>query len=247
MLYRPDQVTPDLDLLERSVSFLPFETLETQGKARDLGGGIQEYSLDFVLQAIDVEPSTSYPLETVVVYYDPAGVEGDEKTLRIQRAPLSVASYYPADVARIPLQPVKGQIGDQSPLRQSIMAVSGGAILLLALFLLWSHGRKRRSVELSEPEKLWQRKHDLSEQALGNREHLLGLEKIFTHLLEWRTQTAPGAFWAGADPVEPAEWTQASATARDLLSKVYQAEEPSGAGRCQCRNTARPHAGADDR
>lgn len=228
LLYRPDRVTPDLQMLERSLSFLPFEKIEVRNTVNRSAGGLSEAALEFTLQGVDVLPGTTYQLEPALVYYVPAGEKKPSPTpFRIERSAIHVSSYYPPDVSQIPLRDTRGTVGEQALLRQGILGGSAIGILVMSGLLLWRFGRRRRSAELSEPERLWQEFHALDCEALGSRNYILNCERIFTRLLQWRTQMHPWAFWSGMNPEEPLSWNEITARARCLLSKTYRQDTPA--------------------
>ena len=228
LLYRSDRVTPDLKMLERSLSFLPFERIDVRNSVKTSTSSPSEAVLEFTLQGVDVLPGTTYNLEPALVYYTPAGEKKPSPTpIRIERPAIHVSSYYPPDVSQIELRDSRGAVGDYTPLRQGILAGSAIGILVMASLLLWGRGRRRRSAELSEPERLWQQFHALNCEALGSRNYILHCERIFTRLLQWRTQMHPWAFWSGTNPEEPSSWNEITARARGLLSKTYQSDTPA--------------------
>jgi len=233
--YRPEQVTPDLDLVRRSADFYPFETLEVRSSETALADGVNEFVLDFVLQGVDVLPGTTYALEPIEVFYSEntraeeqeGGARRERQMMRYVRPPIHIASYYPSDVADVPLRPAKGSIAEQSGLRRGVMTTGALAILGFSAFYLWRRTRRRAVVELSEPERLWQELHDLKQEQLSSRDFLLRCEKIFTRLLQLRARIDPRSFWAGAAPSEPSGWAKATAVGRRILSKIYRRNEPS--------------------
>ena len=228
LVYRSDRVTPDLKMLERSLSFLPFEKIDVRNTVKTRTSSLSEAVLEFTLQGVDVLPGTTYHLEPALVYYIPAREKKPSPTpIRIERPAIHVSSYYPPDVSQIALRDSRGTVGEHAPLRQGILAGSAIGILVMASLLLWRLGRRRHSTELSEPERLWQEFHALNCQALGSRHYILHCERIFTRLLQWRTQTHPWAFWSGTNPQEPASWNEITARARGLLSKSYQPDTPA--------------------
>jgi hypothetical protein len=228
LLYRPDRVSPDLKMLERSLSFHPFEKIEVRSTVSARAGGLSEAMLEFTLQGVDVLPGTTYPLEPALVYYMPAGTNKPSPTpFRLERPAIHVSSYYPQDVSQIALHDTRGPFGEQALLRQSLLGGGAIAILVLAGLLLLRSGRRRRSAELSEPERLWQELHALDCETLGSRNYILHCERIFTRLLQWRVDLHPWAFWSGTNPAEPPSWSAISARARGLLSKTYQPDTPA--------------------
>lgn len=228
LLYRPDRVTPDLQMLERSLSFLPFEKIDVRKTVKKSSGGVSEAALEFTLQGVDVLPGTTYQLEPALVYTVPAGEKKPSPTpFRIERPAIHVSSYYPPDVSQIALRDSRGTLGEQTPLRQGILGGSAIGILVMSGLLLWRFGRRRRSAELSEPERLWQEFRALNREALDSRTYILNCERIFTRLLQWRTQMHPWAFWSGKNPEEPSSWNEITARARELLSKTYQPGAPA--------------------
>lgn len=228
LLYRSDRVAPDLKMLERSLSFLPFEKIDVRDTVKTSTGSLSEAVLEFTLQGVDVLPGTTYRLEPARVYYIPAGEKKPSPTpIRIERPAIHVSSYYPPDVSQIALRDGRGTVGEYAPLRQGILVGSAIGILVMASLLLWRFGRRRRSAELSEPERLWHEFHALNCEALGSRNYILHCERIFTRLLQWRTQMHPWAFWSGTNPEEPTSWNEITARARGLLSKTYQPDTPA--------------------
>lgn len=228
LLYRSDRVAPDLKMLERSLNFLPFEKIDVRTTVKRSANSPSEAVLEFTLQGVDVLPATTYNMEPALVYYTPAGEKKPSPTpIRIERPALHVSSYYPSDVSQIALRDGRGAVGEYAPLRQSILAASAVGILAMASLLLWRVGRRRSAAELSEPERLWQEFRALDPQALGSRNYILHCERIFTRLLQWRTQTHPWAFWSGTNPKEPSSWNEITNHARRLLSKTYQQDTPA--------------------
>lgn len=228
LLYRPDRVTPDLQMLERSLSFLPFEKIEVRGTVNKSTGGLREAALEFTLQGVDVLPGATYPLEPARVYYMPAGAKKPSPTpVRLERPAIHVSSYYPPDVSQIALHDIRGTVGEQTPLRQGILGGSAIGILVMSGLLLWRFGRRRRAAELSEPERLWQAFRALDREALGSRDYILNCERIFTRLLRWRTRMHPWAFWSGRNPEAPSSWNEITVRVRALLSKSYQPGTPA--------------------
>jgi len=183
--------------------------------------------VEYVLQGVSLEPHSTYQLNPLVIFYSSKRTAGDQlQSLRIQPPPIHISGYYPRDVSRIPLQGLKGEIRDPTRVRQALMGVSGGLILTLAVLLLWRSGRKRRQVELSEPERLWQDFHELNRASLDNRAYLLSCEKIFTHLLQSGSQVSPVRFWSGTEP-EDTIWRDAAAQAHVLFSQIYRPLMPT--------------------
>jgi hypothetical protein len=227
VLYRDSRINPDFNMFERSASFPPFEKREVRESEQVVFDDVKAFTLDLVLQAVEVVPDTTYRLDPIVVYYSPQGKPATAlQSLRITPQSIHVTSYYPQDVSATPLRPLKDAIDDWSGPRQAVLATSGGVLLALSGFLLWRFGRKRRTAELSEPERLWREFHALAPASLGHRAYLLSCERIFTRLLHWRTGISPGTFWAGTTPGDDA-WKEYSARARQLLNKSYRPEGPA--------------------
>lgn len=227
VLYRDSRIGPDLDMFERSVSFPPFEKREVRESEQVVSGDVKSFTLDLVLHAVEVAPDMTYRLDPIVVYYSPKGRPATAlQSLRITPQPIHVANYYPQDVSATPLRPLKGAVDDWPGLRQAVVAASGAVLLAVCGLLLWRFGRRRRSRELSEPERLWREFHALAPASADKRSYLLRCERIFTRLLHWHTGLGPGEFWAGAAPGNDV-WKEHAARARRLLSESYRPEGPS--------------------
>ena len=62
LLWRDDAVDPDLETFRNGIGLFPFHRRETRESRRELPGNIGEYTLEYVLQAVDVTPSGSHLL-----------------------------------------------------------------------------------------------------------------------------------------------------------------------------------------
>jgi hypothetical protein len=94
ILYRPDRVAPDLDQFVRSLSFLPVEKRESFENLDSVGGGINEYTLEYILQGVDVSPHTSYQLDPVVLFYKQTDSSVRELlSLRLPTPPVFFTEY----------------------------------------------------------------------------------------------------------------------------------------------------------
>ena len=221
VLYRPDRVVPDLGQFLQSISFAPVEKRHSTTRIDDLGGGISEYRLEYVLQGVDVRPGAGYQPDPVVLFYrsaDPAVRE--LQSLRIPTPGIYFNEYYPRDVAEVPLKPLKREVRDAYRLRQGVMLASGGILLTLALALLWRHGRRRRERELSRVELLWREFHAIDRGSLSAREYLLACEHIATRLLDARAGLSPAAFWRRRHAAD-AQWDVIAEELRRLLERIY--------------------------
>ncbi len=225
ILYRGDQVVPDLDQFVRSLSFSPIEKRESVVTQTTFTEDVNEYTLEYILQGVDVAPHTTYQLDPVVLFYKRADASVRElQSLRIQTPTVFFTEYYPSDVSKIPLKGLKGQINDAYGLRQGVMGACGALLLALSLFIVWRYGRKRTQQELSETEKLWQEFHAVDGASLGYRHYLLKCEKIITRLFQSRASLSPGAFWLGRDP-EAGYWKDLTIKVRQVLNKIYRPSE----------------------
>jgi hypothetical protein len=224
ILYRGELVDPELDAFKRTISVSPFERRALDERHESLAGGVIEHVLQYALQAVNVEPHTTYNLGPLVLYYSTERTpEAELQALRIEPARVHIGGYYPADVSTTPLQAVRGEIRDPMRLRQAGMAASGTLLLALTGLLLWRAGRRRPRTALSEPERLWQEFHGLDRGSLGTRDHLVSCEHLFTRLLQVRARVSPRAFWSGVDPQE-AFWKDAALRGREIFSRIYQSE-----------------------
>jgi hypothetical protein len=224
ILYRGELVDPELDAFKRTISVSPFERRALDERHESVAGGVTEYVLQYALQAVSVEPHTTYDLGPLVLYYSTEQTPDAElQALRIEPARVHIGGYYPADVSATPLQALRGEIRDPRRLRQAVMIASGTLLLALTALLLWRAVRRRRQTELSEPERLWQEFHGLDRAALGTRNYLVSCERLFTRLLQARARVSPGAFWSGVDPQE-ALWKDAASRGRELFSRIYQSD-----------------------
>jgi hypothetical protein len=227
VLYRGERVDPELDAFKRTVSVSPFERRGQTERLEPLPGGVTEYVLRYTLQAVNVEPHTTYELTPLVLYYSTGdNPDAELQALRVQPARVHIGGYYPPDVSATPLQALKGEIRDPAGLRRAVMVASGVLLLGLTGLLLWRAARRRRDTELSEPERLWHVFQALDRTASGRREYLVACEQLFTRLLDARARVSPRAFWSGADPHD-GMWKDAAARARDIFSRIYQPEAPT--------------------
>ncbi len=226
ILYRRDRVVPNLDTFKRSLPFFPFEKREGFEARRELDGEIEEYRLDYQLQGVKLDPPRTYQLDPAVVFYQPKTASGSRsgaqlQSIRIPTPAIHITEYYPRDISAVPLRALKGTIHDPARLRQWLVGVSGAIILALAAFLLWWYGRRRPTVELSAPERLWREFHGIDRAALDGRDYLLKCERIFSRLLQTGARTSPRALWSGDYPKD-AFWQDAAARAHRGLHDLYR-------------------------
>jgi hypothetical protein len=224
ILYRDELVEPDFDTFRRSISISPFDRRAVTERRRALPGGATEHVLEYALQGVSVEPHSTYRLNPLVLYYsNEAAPDTELQAVRIQPPPVYIGGHYPPDVSTTPLLRLKGQIRDPTVIRQTVMGISGGLLLVLAGLLLWRFGRRRRQTELSEPERLWQRFHELDPGSQSPRDWLVSCEHIFTQLLHSRGGVSPRAFWSGVDPAEQF-WKDAAVSGRAAFGRIYRPE-----------------------
>lgn len=227
IVYRKDVVKPDLEMLGRSLTYGKFDSREVTEQTRGIAPGIREYTVEHVLQGVDVVPHSDYRINPAVLFYkSKTATAGELQSLRIQAPAVHVGGYYPRNVSGILMQGLKEKIRDPLALRRGAMLGSGAVLLALAVLFLWWLGRKRRHAELSEAERLWQAFHGGERRTLDNRAYLLHCESLFTRLLQSCTSVSPEAFWSGSDP-EDAFWKDLSGQVREILWKSYRSAEPS--------------------
>lgn len=225
ILYRDDEVVPDLDQFVNSVIFSPLEKRESFVSGRRMAGNVREYVLEYILQGVEVEPHARYQLDPVVLFYKMTdGSARNLQSLRIPTPAVYFTGHYPMDVSTIPLKPLKREVDDLYGVRQSVIATTGGILAFLGLFLLWQYGRRRKVDELSGTEVLWREYHDINRSSADMRNRLLKFEGIITRLLQLRAGMTPTAFWTDAAP-EDAYWRDFAEVMRRKLLGAYQPGE----------------------
>jgi len=221
VLYRNDKIVPDLEQFERSLSFTPIEkreSVKTRGKNAD---NVNDYTLEYSLQGVDVLSGTMYHLDPVVLFYKQADSTTRElQSIRIETPSVFFTESYPGDVAKIPLKAMKRQINEAYQLRRGLMTASGSILFALVIFVLWRYGRRRSQQELTETEKIWQEFRAINAVTLNNREYLFKCEKIITRLFLARAGLNPAAFWLCKNPSE-AYWKDLVIRLRQILDKIY--------------------------
>lgn len=227
ILFREERVDPDIEQLFRSASFTPFEKRTSSANQYMVSDGIQAFVVDFVLQAVNVEPHTTYSLHPATVFY-----KGDEsfepelQALRIPAPPIFIGGRYPADVSTIPLKALKLRIEEAEVARLSALGLAGAVFGGLGSFTLWFYGRRRRRTELTEEENLWHDFQEIIKSKPDGRTELLSYESIFMRVLDVRTGIGPEEFWAGKEPEEEI-WHDVTPQVRDICSENYRALAPS--------------------
>ncbi|MGK0297984.1 MAG: hypothetical protein ACI9XC_001602 [Gammaproteobacteria bacterium] len=222
ILFRADKVEPDLDQFVRSVSFSPIEKGESLVNTRTVAPNVNEYTMEYLLQGVNVEPHTTYNLDPVVLFYKaPSASVRELQSIRIPTPSIYFSEYYPQDVSTVPLKELKAEMNDSYWLRQLLLGSSGLILFSLSLFILWRFGRKRKKKELSETEILWQEFQEIKQIKLGLREYLLNCEKIVTRLLQSRADLSATAFWVGSDPEEE-YWKNFTMKFRQVFFKIYR-------------------------
>jgi hypothetical protein len=220
------QLTPDIETFKNGIGFFPFNRREIFEQQLVISGNIQEYILEITLQAVDVELTSSYTLAPPTVYFtNTNNDEGGLQSYRIVAPEVHIGSYYPADVSKISLQELKGEIDDPVFLRQVIMFLLGCLLLLLAIVMLWYFGRVRRLESLSLAEKLWREFHGIDKDSMDNRDYLVRCELIFTNLLMSRIEMSPVNFWSGKEP-DDEQWKKTVNQAREIFYKSYLLDQP---------------------
>ena len=226
VLWRENLVNPDLETFKNSIGFFPFNRREILDAERTLANDIGEYTLEYVLQAVDVEPSTRLLLPPPTVYYtDSQSGDGTLQSFRISPPSASIGSYYPEDVSEISLLELKGKILVPEALKQGLMFILGSLLMLAGLFLIWKFGSRRTQTQLSEPEQLWRKFHALDRKNMDNRSYLLACEKIFTGLFQYKTHISPMVFWSDMG-LDEGTWKDNCLTARNIFSRNYLLESP---------------------
>ena len=226
LVWHADKVSPDLDTFKNGIGFFPFNRRESFEQHYVIEGDINEFLLVFSLQAVDVEPASSYMLAPPTIYYTTVdNSKGDLLAYRITAPQVHIGGYYPAKVATIPMLDIKGEIADPMQLRQGIMTVFGGLLVFLAATMIWYFGRVRRVEILSESEKLWREYQGLKNKTLDNRDYLVECESIFTNLLQSQIDMSPVTFWSGRDP-EDGFWKDNVNKAREIFYLSYLFDEP---------------------
>jgi len=226
LLWRSDQVNPDIEMFKNGIGFFPFSRREIIEQQTLIENSVNEYLLEFILQTVDVVPASSYQLAPPTVYFTTADdSNGELHAYRINAPQVHIGDYFPPNVSKIPLLDFKGEIDDPVRLRQGILVLIGSLILILAIYMAWQFGRVRTNESLSEPERLWREFHALIYDPNEIRDYLLRCEWIFTHLLMARLQMSPVTFWLGREPDDDI-WKDTVNKARDIFSQNYLVDEP---------------------
>jgi hypothetical protein len=227
LVWRNNVISPDLEIFGNSIALLPLSRRDVMVNKRDITDGTSEYVLEYVLQAVDVVPSSSYEFPSPVVYYTNKEPDaGEFQSFTIQSPLVHIGGYYPGNVSKIPLLDIKGEINDPEELRQMLILLTGGFIFLLALILVKHFGQKRSVDKLSEPERLWREFHGLDQGNIDNRICLLYCEQIFTRLLDYKLGISPMMFWSGKDPEDDVFWKNVCERIRALLIHSYLRDDP---------------------
>lgn len=226
IFYRTDEVQPDLGGFSNRISLFPFEHLSTSKRVEDIGNGIRRFVLRYDLQVLTTRRTGSYQFEPAVLYYSEAGEDNALKSLRIGQPRVYLSSYYPPNIANVAMMDLKGRIRDQGRLRKGLLVLGALALLVLALFLLWRFGRRRRLSELTEAERLWRQFNSVRGVRMDNRAHLLACERIFSRILQSYADISPQVFWSGGEP-EDRTWSTPIARAREVLRRTYLAAAPT--------------------
>ncbi|NNC78107.1 MAG: hypothetical protein HKN77_09110 [Woeseiaceae bacterium] len=229
LLWRDDQVQPDLQSFATSISFFPLDYRSHSTTERSQSGRVREYVADYVLQAINVDVPANIQLDTVTVYY--LALDDATRTVRPLRAnppPAYFGEYYPADVSGIDLLAPKPPLDVATESRRYLMILCALALLLIGGGLLWTFGRRRGKAELTAAERLWreidQRQRDRSDRKATELQY----EKFMTQALEVRTGVSAAEFWTRTIATGD-EWYHVLGSARRVLSEIYRPEGMSAA------------------
>lgn len=224
LLWRDDEVQPDLQSFETSISFFPLDYRSHRTTERRHPGRVREYVADYLLQAINIDVPASILLDTVTVYY--TIMEDATRTVHPFRANPPTAyfgEFYPADVSDIALLPPKPPIDVAASSRRSFMIICGLALLLLGAGLLWVYGRRRADAELSAAERLWRQIERGGRDDDHGKATELRYERFMTQALELRTGISAADFWMRATAAGD-DWHDELTNARRLLGNIYRPE-----------------------
>ena len=225
LYWRDAVITPDLEAFRNGIGFFPFNRVSVTEADAVHPGGIHEVSLEYQLQAVDVETTRSYQLAPPTVYYTVVGnTDMQLESFHIPAPVIHIGEFYPANVAGVDLIDYKGQIADPVTGRQVLMALSALLMLALGSGLLRFFGRVRQRTELDDSERLWYVYRQLDRKQLTHRQYLDQCERVFTGLLRYRLQLSPALFWAGA-ATDSDEWTGILQRARELFYRNYLSVE----------------------
>ena len=226
LFWRDEVITPDIEAFRNGIGFFPFNRLSVTESKSVHPGGIQEISLQYNLQAVDVETTRSYQLAPPTVYYTVVGnADMQLESFRIDAPVIHIGEFYPANVSGVELVTYKGEIKDPVTGRQMMMALSALLMLALGGGLLRYYGRIRQRTELDDSEQLWYVYRQLDREQLGNRQYLDQCERVFTGLLRYRLQLSPALFWSGA-ATDDQVWADILLRARELFYRNYLSADP---------------------
>ncbi len=226
LLWRNNRISPDTETFKGGIGFFPLNRVGVTENIRRFAGNISEYNLEFTLQAVDVDPAQSYTLSPPTVYFtDEEQDTGELQSYRISSPQIHVGEFYPQNVSRIPLLPVKGKIIDPVGLRSSILGLAGVVLTGLAIWLLWLFGRVRRVETLSEPERLWNEFQYIKSGSHKPREYMLQCELIFTDLIMYKLEMNPAEFWSGKHTTD-SDWDEIVNKVREIFNQGYFEKEP---------------------
>lgn len=230
VMYRSDKVTPDIDNLRRRLSFFPLENRSLSETVINHSDQVVEYILNYELQAVRVEPQSTYRIDPFILYYTNAEQADDNVfTYTIRPTVIHIGSFYPNYIDGVVLHKIKEKLSTANQLRQSIPAISALILLSITGLLLWHFGRRRSIKELSEEERLWRVFTSVTTTDLNHRISLLNYEQVFTKLLYIQTGVTPESFWAGINP-DNEKWNPLAKQAREIFIDIYQADEPDAEG-----------------
>jgi hypothetical protein len=208
ILYRGDLVEPSLEQFQKSVIFTPLEKRVSTTELKSLPGNVKEFILKYELQGVEVEPHARYQLDPVVLFYKSLNdASGDLKSLRISTPDVYFSGNYPSDVSTIPLKNLKSALSHPLLLIHSFVLSFGILLISISIYIFWHFGRKRKEVELTESEKLWNEYNRIKLVKLKNKELLAQCEGIVTKLLQDRIGMDPEGFWSG-DYSEEKYWNE---------------------------------------
>jgi hypothetical protein len=229
LIWRDAQSRPDLEALEHSLSFYPFDERDAEFVEQRAGLGLRELLAEITLQAVDVTVPATYQLDTATVFYTLAA-EGHSEVHAVRTTPptLHLGAYLPEDVSSIPLRPPKPRLDDAAVMRSTLMALCGLTLSGIAAAFLWYRGRRRIYTELPAAEQLWRDLDKHRQAPQKDREYLVGCERLFTAALELRSGMPATDFWAGAVTAGD-EWPDVVAEARAAYSAGYRHRPPTAA------------------
>ncbi len=219
IVYDPANITPDMDVFERSVDVTPLEKRQFSEAISSLEGGYKKYTLEYVLQAVVVETGASFQLDPAIIYFTSLG-ESSLQSYQVSSPRIRIMEYYPGNDADSELNGIIGPIRAYSNLTRVLMAFLGFILIAFCSFSIWKFCRKKKDTELTRVDNLWLEYQNTVKTKSPSKPSFTEFERIFTQLLSSQTGIKPGQFWSGQIS-DDKFWKEACIGGRNIFRNIY--------------------------